>query len=105
MEMGEADGNAKLLNKLKSTKPLPVNQTIIHGDCTADNVLVVDGKVQMFIDVAGMTIGDPRYDESLAIGRFIDNEGLIKSFYEGYTRYNVSKEEYTYFDEGLYEFF
>lgn len=105
LEMGEADGNAKLLNKLKSTKPLPVNQTIIHGDCTADNVLVVDGKVQMFIDVAGMTIGDPRYDESLAIGRFIDNEGLIKSFYEGYTRYNVSKEEYTYFDEGLYEFF
>ncbi|MBS3682125.1 aminoglycoside phosphotransferase family protein [Ornithinibacillus massiliensis] len=105
LEMGEADGNAALLNKLKSTKPIPVNQTIIHGDCTADNVLVVDGKVQMFIDVAGMTIGDPRYDESLAISRFIDNEVLIKSFYEGYTRYKVSKEEYSYFDEGLYEFF
>lgn len=105
LEMGEADGNAQLLNKLKSTKPLPVKQTIIHGDCTTDNVLVVDGKVQMFIDVAGMTIGDSRYDESLAIGRFIDNEALKKSFYEGYTRYKVSKEEYTYFDEGLYEFF
>ncbi|MFS0674333.1 phosphotransferase family protein [Ornithinibacillus sp. 179-J 7C1 HS] len=105
LEMGEAEGDAELLEKLKVTKPQPVKQTIIHGDCTTDNVLVVDGKVKLFIDVAGMTIGDPRYDEALAIGRFIDDAELINSFYEGYTRYKVSKEEYTYFDEGLYEFF
>ncbi|MFD2445010.1 aminoglycoside phosphotransferase family protein [Bacillus sp. CGMCC 1.16607] len=102
---GQADGSPKLLEKLKSTKPLPVQQTIIHGDCTTDNVLVVDGEVQFLIDVAGMTVGDPRYDESLAIGRLIHRDEYIAAFYEGYTRYKVSKEEYQYFDQGLYEFF
>ncbi|GGA71684.1 phosphotransferase [Ornithinibacillus halotolerans] len=105
LKLGQAEGSAYLLDKLNSNMPAPVMQTNIHGDCTTDNVLVVDGKVQTFIDVAGMTIGDPRYDESLAISRFLENEEYVEAFYEGYTRYRVTKEEYTYFDEGLYEFF
>ncbi len=68
------------------------------------NVLVVDGVVKLFIDVSGMTVGDPRYDVSLAIRKFKDNEEFIKAFYTGYTRYKVTNEEYM-FNEGLYEFF
>ncbi|SEM55741.1 aminoglycoside 3'-phosphotransferase-2 [Mesobacillus persicus] len=105
VERGQTEGNFQLLEKLKSNKPSPVKQTFIHGDCTTDNVLVVDGEVKIFIDVAGMTVGDPRYDVSLAISSFFNDEELKDSFYEGYRRYNVSKEEFIYFDEGLYEFF
>ncbi|MEH7333597.1 aminoglycoside phosphotransferase family protein [Neobacillus drentensis] len=105
IENGQTEGSLELLNKLKSQKPLPVQQTIIHGDCTTDNVLVIDGKVELFIDVSGMTVGDPRYDESLAISPFVDNPEYLHAFYEGYTRYKVSKEEFLYFNEGLYEFF
>jgi aminoglycoside phosphotransferase (APT) family kinase protein len=101
----QVDGNLELLEKLKANRPMPVEQRIIHGDCTTDNVLVVAGEVRLFIDVAGLTIGDPRYDESLAIRKFLKNEGFLNAFYEGYTRYRVSMEEFEYFEEGLYEFF
>ncbi|WML48800.1 phosphotransferase [Neobacillus sp. PS3-34] len=102
---GQAEGSLQLLEKLKSAKPLPVQQTLIHGDCTTDNVLVMDGEVSLFIDVAGITVGDPRYDISLAIRSFVKNDEYKKSFYEGYQLYTVSIEEFQYFDEGLYEFF
>ncbi|MBU9711917.1 aminoglycoside phosphotransferase family protein [Evansella tamaricis] len=101
----QTEGSWKQLQKLMLNKPLPVQQVMIHGDCTTDNVLVVNGEVRLFIDVAGMTIGDPRYDESLAIRSFMGNEVYINAFYEGYKRYKVSKEEFQYFDKGLYEFF
>nr|WP_207789232.1 phosphotransferase [Neobacillus terrae] len=94
-----------MLSQLKYEKPLPVQQTMIHGDCTTDNVLVIDGKVQLFIDVSGMTVGDPRYDESLAIRNFVNNPEYIQAFYEGYKRYKVTHEEFQYFEQGLYEFF
>ncbi|MDQ0230176.1 phosphotransferase [Metabacillus malikii] len=105
VEKGQTDGTIELLNKLMANKPLPVKQTMIHGDCTTDNVLVLDGKVQRFIDVAGMAVGDPRYDVSLAIGHFSDNPLHLKAFYDGYTRYKVTEREYQYFNDGLYEFF
>lgn len=105
VDIGETDGSLELLEKIQSNKPIPVQQTMIHGDCTTDNVLVVDGEVRLFIDVSGMTVGDPRYDESLAIRSFITNEEYIKAFYEGYKRNTISKGEFEYFDEGLYEFF
>lgn len=104
LNVGDVDGSDELLIQLKKTIPKFVKQTIIHGDCTTDNVLVVNGVVKLFIDVSGMTVGDPRYDESLAIRKFKDNEEFIKAFYTGYTRYKVTNEEYI-FNEGLYEFF
>lgn len=101
---GECDGDLTLLESLKRNRPGAVLQTMIHGDCTTDNVLVKDGQVWRFIDVSGMTVGDPRYDESLAI-RKINEPGDLEAFYKGYTRYRVSREEFIYFDQGLYEFF
>ncbi|MEA3318654.1 MAG: aminoglycoside phosphotransferase family protein [Bacillota bacterium] len=105
VEKGQTGAELQLLTHLKTNKPTPVKQTMIHGDCTTDNVFVIDGEVQLFIDVAGMTVGDPRYDESLAIRNFMNNPEHLTAFYEGYTRYKVTKEEFQYFDEGLYEFF
>jgi aminoglycoside phosphotransferase (APT) family kinase protein len=102
---GLAEGDQALLDSLKRNKPTPVKQTMIHGDCTTDNVLVREGKVYLFIDVSGMIIGDPRYDEALAIGRIVKTPDDLNAFYRGYTRYRISKEEYQYFDEGLYAFF
>jgi aminoglycoside phosphotransferase (APT) family kinase protein len=78
---GQADGSQSLLDSLIRYKSKKVNQTMIHGDCTTDNVLVVDGQVSLFIDVSGMTVGDPRYDESLAIRKMIHNPELLKAFY------------------------
>lgn len=103
-EKGQSEGSLELLEQLKSCIPSDVKQTMIHGDCTTDNVLVIDGEVQMFIDVAGMTVGDPRYDEALAIRKFRHHPELLAAFYKGYTRYRVTQEEFQYF-EGLYEFF
>ncbi|MBV6682420.1 aminoglycoside phosphotransferase family protein [Rossellomorea sp. RS05] len=100
---GETDGDKALLEQLKEERPASVNPTMIHGDCNPDNVLVVDGEVNCLIDVSGMTVGDPRYDESLAIGKFTGEER--DAFYEGYKRYRVSDEEFTYFYHGMYELF
>ncbi|QCR32570.1 phosphotransferase [Lysinibacillus sp. SGAir0095] len=106
-EKGHADENAslELLNNLKRHKPKTVQQTMIHGDCTTDNVLVINGEVRLFIDVAGMTVGDPRYDEALAIRKISGNPEYLAAFYHGYKRYKVTKNEIQYFDAGLYEFF
>ncbi|MDN4492560.1 aminoglycoside phosphotransferase family protein [Ureibacillus aquaedulcis] len=106
-EKGQTDGNAslELLINLMSNRPKTVKQTMIHGDCTTDNVFVINGKVQLFIDVGAMTIGDPRYDEALAIRKFKNNPEYLGAFYEGYTRYRVNNAEIQYFEEGLYEFF
>ncbi|WP_400247471.1 phosphotransferase [Niallia sp. JL1B1071] len=102
---GWTEGSNELLTLLVKNKPLKVKQTIIHGDCTTDNVLVVNGTVTKFIDVAGMTVGDPRYDEALAIRSFVHDKKLKNAFYEGYKHYKITLDEFRYFDEGLYEFF
>ncbi|HWI48715.1 MAG TPA: aminoglycoside phosphotransferase family protein [Rummeliibacillus sp.] len=102
-EKGICDGSLDLLQELYNNRPKFVPQTMIHGDCTTDNVMVYKGKVMSFIDVGFMTIGDPRYDEALAIRKFTEQEKV--AFYKGYTRYKIQDKEFTYFNDGLYEFF
>lgn len=101
----EVDGNLSLLNCLKENKPSAIPQMLIHGDCTIDNVLVSDNHVETFIDLSGVSFGDPRYDVALAIRSFHYDKVLLNAFYEGYTLLHLSKEEFDYFDGGLYEFF
>jgi len=104
----EVEGSREMLEKLIENQPDPCPQTLIHGDFTIDNVLIKDGKITSVIDWSGGSYGDPRYDISLAISPkqnvFKDDSDLQK-FYEGYGGQKISKEEYTYFEEGLYAFF
>ncbi len=100
---GVTEGSPDLLVRLERNRPASVRSALIHGDCTTDNVLVSGGEACLWIDAAGMAIGDPRYDETLAIRTFRD-PAYLSAFYEGYTRYRVSGTERAYF-ENLYEFF
>ncbi|ULL17155.1 aminoglycoside phosphotransferase family protein [Paenibacillus sp. H1-7] len=102
------DGTAELLVMLKMKKPLPTCQTLIHGDFTIDNVLVNNGKITSIIDWSGGGYGDPRYDLSLAIRpkpSAFEVQSEIDAFFEGYGKKSLTEQEYSYFAEGLYEFF
>ncbi|QFF99187.1 aminoglycoside phosphotransferase family protein [Psychrobacillus glaciei] len=101
----DVDGDQPLLDNLKRHKPVPFEQTLIHGDCTIDNILVSNGRVRTFIDLAGSAFGDPRYDIALAIRSIRNNEKMLNAFYKGYGLRTITKEEFDYFDGGLYEFF
>jgi len=103
----EVDGSKELLETLKTNKPNPFKQTLIHGDFTIDNVLVKNGKITGIIDWSGGAFGDPRYDVSLAIRQKKDvfEEDDASVFFEGYGSKIIDKEERHYFDNGLYEFF
>ncbi|WP_244094259.1 phosphotransferase family protein [Jeotgalibacillus salarius] len=105
LEAGECDGDRVLFEKLKINSLPEIRQTLIHGDCTTDNVMVTEGKVSLFIDVAGMTVGDPRYDVALALRKVMADSELTEAFYEGYERFRLSSKEFNYFENGLYEFF
>lgn len=105
LNSNQTEGNQKLLTILKKEKPKYMKQTIIHGDYTIDNVLInLDGSFK-FIDVSGMEIGDPRYDEALAIRKFINKHDYLNAFYKGYQYNKITFVEYNYFCNGLYEFF
>lgn len=104
----QTDGSAELLQRLKEKKPAFVEQTLIHGDFTIDNVLVKDGKISAVIDWSGGAFGDPRYDTALAIRpkqNAFENESDRVVFFEGYGQKLITDAEYQYFEEGLYNFF
>ncbi|WP_129692215.1 aminoglycoside phosphotransferase family protein [Gottfriedia acidiceleris] len=100
------DGSIKLLDKLKEDKPSFLNQTLIHGDYTIDNVLVKNGEITGIIDWSGGAYGDPRYDVSLAIRpkpNIFESKFDVKIFFEGYGKRIITDEDYKYF-VGIYEF-
>ncbi|HZG84230.1 aminoglycoside phosphotransferase family protein [Paenibacillus sp.] len=102
------DGTPELLEELKTNKPAPVKNTLIHGDFTIDNVIFHDGKVTSVIDWSGGAFGDPRYDLSLAIRpkpNAIETKSEIDAFFEGYGKKILDEREYKYFENGLYAFF
>ena len=103
----EVDGDAQLLKQLERQRPPMVQPTLIHGDFTVDNVLIVEGKVTGIVDWAWGAVGDPRYDLALIMR---PKEGIFQSFedmqafLDGYGKTGLSEEEYEYF-VSLYEFF
>jgi aminoglycoside phosphotransferase (APT) family kinase protein len=102
------DGTAELLDELMKKRPAPCPPTLIHGDFTIDNVLVRDGNIAGVIDWSGGAFGDPRYDAALAIRpkrNAFQHESDVIVFFEGYGQKPITKEEYEYFANGLYEFF
>lgn len=107
LERYEVDGTPELLERLTSNPPRQVPQTLIHGDCTMSNVLVVGERVSGVIDWCWGAFGDPRYDLALATDakpEAFQEAADLDAFYEGYGAPRLSPEEAEYF-LGLYEFF
>jgi aminoglycoside phosphotransferase (APT) family kinase protein len=104
------DGTPELLARLRNNPPPAVAPALIHGDYTADNVLVEGDRVTGIIDWSGCAVGDPRYDVALATrpqeeafdGRLRQDD--TRAFLEGYGRAPVAQDVLDYF-VGLYEFF
>lgn len=101
------DGDAALLERLRTERPAPVTPCLIHGDYTLDNVLVAGFRVTGVIDWCWGGCGDPRYDLALAT-RITDEAfgepGDREAFDAGYGGRRLTHEEYEYF-VGIYEFF
>ncbi len=105
----EVVGTIELLEYLKNNKPSALEEVLIHGDYTIDNVLFYKGEVSGVIDWGSGDVGDPRYDLALATrpkeGIF-QNSLDVEYFYEGYGDGRITKEEFYYFQNGgLYDFF
>ncbi|GAK42322.1 phosphotransferase [Paenibacillus urinalis] len=102
------DGTEELLKRLDRNRPLPIKNTLIHGDFHTNNVLIKDNKVCGIIDWPRAGYGDPRFDMALAIrpkqGVF-DQARDKEVFLESYGRLRITEEEYSYFQEGIYRFF
>ncbi|PZE20308.1 phosphotransferase family protein [Paenibacillus xerothermodurans] len=64
MQHYKIDGTPTLLEKIRDKKPTDFEPTLIHGDCTIDDVLVYEGRISGIIDWSGGVYGDPRYDVS-----------------------------------------
>ncbi|WP_282939968.1 phosphotransferase [Paenibacillus sp. RC67] len=104
----KVDGTEDLLQFLKNNKPAPVENTLIHGDFTIDNVLVHEGEITSVIDWSGGALGDPRYDVCLAIRpkpNIFEEESEVHTFFEGYGKRSIGESEFHYFEKGLYAFF
>ncbi|MEC0197263.1 phosphotransferase [Paenibacillus taichungensis] len=102
------DGTEELLKRLKEVRPKPIDNTLIHGDFTIDNVLVNEGNIVGVIDWSGATNGDPRYDVALAIRpkyNAFDNNRDKEIFFNAYGKLRITDEEYNYFEDGVYSFF
>ncbi|HEU4326884.1 MAG TPA: phosphotransferase [Roseiflexaceae bacterium] len=107
LERHPVDGTPELLDRLRASIPAPVPQTLIHGDCTLDNVLVEGGRISGLIDWAGGAVGDPRYDLALATQpkpEAFGNPDDQDAFYSGYNGPRLEANEADFF-LGLYEFF
>ncbi|MCL4506925.1 MAG: phosphotransferase [Chloroflexi bacterium] len=109
LEHFNVDGSPELLANLRQTRPRPVDERLIHGDYTVDNVLVDGDAVSGVIDWSGGAIGDPRYDLALAIRPQVeafskDHADDLDAFFDGYGGRSLSQTEFDYFN-GLYEFF
>lgn len=110
LEHFNVDGTPELLARLRNHPPPAVAPALIHGDYTADNVLVDGDRVTGIIDWSGCAVGDPRYDVALATrpqeeafdGRLRESD--MQAFFEGYGRAPVAQDALDYF-VGLYEFF
>jgi aminoglycoside phosphotransferase (APT) family kinase protein len=104
----KVDGSRSLLDSLKRNKLLAYKQTLIHGDCTIDNVLVHEGIITGVIDWSGGAFGDPRYDVCLAVRpkpNIFQTAEDYNAFFAGYGEKIINDQDYEYYENGLYAFF
>lgn len=103
----EVDGTPELLVRLQRYRLALIQETLIHGDCTLDNMLVQNGICRGIVDWAAGGQGDPRHD--LALATQPEREAFqypsdYDAFYQGYAGERLTEAESDYF-LGLDEFF
>jgi aminoglycoside phosphotransferase (APT) family kinase protein len=96
----QVDGTPELLRYVQQNRPSAKQETLIHGDCTLDNVLVDNEVICVLIDWAAGGPGDPRHD--LALATQAEREAFqapadYDAFYAGYTGERLTEAEQTYF--------
>ena len=106
------DGNRLKYGKLllatgSRPRPLPVPETLIHGDLSLDNVLIDARGSLHLIDWADGGAGDPRHDIALAL-QTKPELGLpaeaLRAFFEGYGSAPVDEATRDWFVR-LYDYF
>ena len=101
------DGTATGLVELERTRPLPLAETLIHGDLSLDNVLIDGQGALHLIDWAGGGPGDPRHDVALALQTKPELElptEAREAFFAGYGRGPVDEATRDWFVR-LYDYF
>ena len=101
------DGSAAGLAELERTRPLPVPETLIHGDLSLDNVLIDARGSLHLIDWADGGAGDPRHDIALALQTKPELElpaEALQAFFEGYGSAPVDEATRDWFVR-LYDYF
>jgi aminoglycoside phosphotransferase (APT) family kinase protein len=101
------DGTAGGLVELERTRPLPVPETLIHGDLSLDNVLIDEQGELHFIDWADGGPGDPRHDVALALQTKPELElsaKVLEAFFAGYDAAPVDEASRDWFVR-LYDYF
>jgi aminoglycoside phosphotransferase (APT) family kinase protein len=104
--LGWCDGSPDLLERLRATRPAPVEETLIHGDLTLENVLVDGDRVAGLVDWPAGGPGDPRCDVALALQADADlgiTEMEEAAFFRGFGR-AIDADTRRWFED-LYEFF
>jgi aminoglycoside phosphotransferase len=101
------DGTALGLAELERSRPVPVQETLIHGDLALDNVLVDERGELSLIDWADGGLGDPRHDLALALHTTPELElsaEALDAFFTGYGTAALDEETRDWFVR-LYDFF
>ena len=101
------DGTALGLAELERSRPVPVQETLIHGDLALDNVLVDERGELSLIDWADGGLGDPRHDLALALHTRPELElsaEALDAFFAGYCTAALDEETRDWFVR-LYDFF
>lgn len=102
----ETQARHEALLKIEQTRPPIERFTLIHGDCSVNNI-IFDGTNVSLIDWGCATIGDPRYDIAQVL--WVDPDSAtaemsddIEAFFEGYGADPVPIDIIRYYQE-LYD--
>jgi len=101
------DGTAMGLAELERSRPVLVQETLIHGDLALDNVLVDEHGALSLIDWADGGPGDPRHDLALALQTKPELElsaEALDAFFAGYGTVALDEQTRDWFVR-LYDFF
>lgn len=106
-DVSETQARREGVLRMERTRPSVESLTLIHGDCSTNNILCVGNDISGIIDWGCAAVGDPRYDIAQVLCVPPDWEATeinddVLAFFEGYGTPPVSVDVIRYYQE-LYE--